>query len=91
MLNANKLNGKIIENGLDKTTVAEMMGIHRSTLHRKINNEGDKLSVKEANELVKILKLSSEEAMSIFCKLSRMKCEKQEKCNERIKKYREHF
>ncbi|HJA90497.1 MAG TPA: helix-turn-helix transcriptional regulator [Candidatus Jeotgalibaca merdavium] len=66
MLNANKLNGKIIENGLDKTTVAEMMGIHRSTLHRKINNEGDKLSVKEANELVKILKLSSEDAMSIF-------------------------
>ena len=66
MLNANKLNGKIIENGLDKTTVAEMMGIHRSTLHRKINNAGDKLSVKEANELVKILKLSSEEAMSIF-------------------------
>ena len=66
MLNANKLNGKIIENGLDKTTVAEMMGIHRSTLHRKINNKGDKLSVKEANELVKILKLSSEEAMSIF-------------------------
>ena len=66
MLNANKLNGKIIENGLDKTTVAEMMGIHRSTLHRKINNEGDKLSVKEANELVKILKLSSDEAVSIF-------------------------
>ena len=66
MLNANKLNGKIIENGLDKTTVAEMMGIHRSTLHRKINNEGEKLSVKEANELVKILKLSSEDAMSIF-------------------------
>ena len=66
MLNANKLNGKIIENGLDKTTVAEMMGIHRSTLHRKINNEWDKLSVKEANELVKILKLSSDEAISIF-------------------------
>lgn len=66
MLNANKLNGKIIENGLDKTTVAEMMGIHRSTLHRKINNEGDKLSVKEANELVKILNLSTEDAMSIF-------------------------
>ncbi|ANM47005.1 antitoxin Xre-like helix-turn-helix domain-containing protein [Mammaliicoccus sciuri] len=66
MLNANKLHGKIIENGLNKSEVAELMGIHRSTLNRKMNVEGDKLTVKEANRLVEILKLSPEEAMDIF-------------------------
>lgn len=56
----------MIENGLNKSEVAELMDIHRSTLNRKMNAEGDKLTVKEANRLVEILNLSPKEAMDIF-------------------------
>lgn len=65
-VNVNKLRGKIVENGLNMSTLAIKLEIDRSTLYRKINSEGDKLTIKEANKIVKILNLDSKEAMAIF-------------------------
>ena len=65
-VNVNKLRGKIVENGLNMSTLAIKLGIDRSTLYRKVNSEGDKLTIKEANEIVELLNLDSKEAMTIF-------------------------
>ena len=65
-VNVNKLRGKIVENGLNMSTLAIKLEIDRSTLYRKVNSEGDKLTIKEANEIVEILNLDSQEAMAIF-------------------------
>lgn len=65
-INVNKLRGKIVENGLNMSTLAIELEIDRSTLYRKVNSEGDKLTIKEANKIVEILNLDSQEAMAIF-------------------------
>ena len=65
-INVNKLRGKIVENGLNMSTIAIELEIDRSTLYRKVNSEGDKLTIKEANKIVEILNLDSKEAMAIF-------------------------
>ena len=39
-VNVNKLRGKIVENGLNMSTLAIKLEIDRSTLYRKINSEG---------------------------------------------------
>ena len=65
-INVNKLRGKIVENGLNMSTIAIELEIDRSTLYRKVNSEGDKLTIKEANKIVEILNLDPQEAMAIF-------------------------
>ena len=65
-INVNKLRGKIVENGLNMSTLAIELEIDRSTLYRKVNSEGDKLTIKEANKIVEILNLDPQEAMTIF-------------------------
>ena len=66
MVNINKLKGKIIENGLTVEKIAELIGINKSTLYRKLNNNGNDITIKEAEKIYKTLKLSNEEAISIF-------------------------
>lgn len=65
-MNVNKLKGKIVERGLSITEVAKMIGIDRSSLYRKLNNEGETLTIKEANSIVRILNLPPNEAAEIF-------------------------
>lgn len=65
-MNVNKLKGKIVENGLSISEVAEMIGIDRSSLYRKLNNKGETLTIKEANYIVKVLKINPTEAVEIF-------------------------
>ena len=65
-VNVNKLRGKIVENGLNMSTLAIELEIDRSTLYRKVNSEWDKLTIKEANKIVEILSLDPQEAMAIF-------------------------
>ena len=64
-MNVNKLKGKIVESGMNVETVAERIGIDRSSLYRKLNNF-EKITIGEANKLKDILMLSDEEANSIF-------------------------
>ena len=65
-MNVNKLKGKIVENEMNVSSLAKKMGINRATLYRKLNNEGDTLTIKEANMIVDILDLTECEAMEIF-------------------------
>jgi DNA-binding phage protein len=67
-MNTNKLKGKMVENEITVTILAEKLGIDKSTLYRKLSNQGEKLSIKEVNEIVKILGLTKEESLAIFFK-----------------------
>lgn len=64
-MNASMLRGKIIERGLNVESVAEKIGIDRSSLYRKLN-DGEKMTLKEAVRIRNLLDLSDEEATLIF-------------------------
>ena len=64
-MNIPMLKGKIIERGLNIETVAEKIGIDRSSLYRKLNN-GEKLTCGEAKRIMGVLDLSNEDAILIF-------------------------
>ena len=66
MVNINKLKGKIVENNLSIEKLADAIGLDRSTLYRKINNNGDSITIKEADIMVQVLNLTIEEASNIF-------------------------
>ena len=66
LIDTNKLKAKIIENGMTVESLANEMGIDRSTLYRKLKNDGDTMLVKDANKIVEVLHLSANEAMNIF-------------------------
>ncbi len=66
MVNINKLKGKIVENDLTIEKLADLIGIDRSTLYRKFNSNGETFSIKEADVIVKTLKLNAKEASDIF-------------------------
>lgn len=63
-MNVNKLRGKIVENEMNISVLASKMGIDRSTLYRKLDNET--LTIKEVKRIVEILNLSLNEANAIF-------------------------
>lgn len=65
-MNVNKLKGKIVENEMNITELAEKIGLDRSTLYRKLNTKGETLSIKEANLIVDVLNLTKDESISIF-------------------------
>lgn len=66
-MNANKLKGKIVENGLTVSDLALKIGVDPSTMYRKISAEnGDKMLIREVKEIIEILHLTEEEAVSIF-------------------------
>ncbi len=66
MINVNKLKGKIVERGMTIKIVAEKMGVNESTIYRKLGNKGETFTIKDANLLFDILKLTPEEATAIF-------------------------
>ena len=66
MINVNKLKGKIVENGMTVSSLAEKIGIDKATLYIKLNNNAEALMLKEASAIVDILHLSIDEATAIF-------------------------
>lgn len=66
MANMNKLRGKVIENGMSIEQLAEQIGIDRATLYRKIAADGRTFTVKEADDIKRVLNLSVEDAFAIF-------------------------
>lgn len=66
MTNVKKLRGKMVEKNITIENLAKRLGMNRSTLYRKLNNDADTLLVKEANAIVTELGLSADEAMAIF-------------------------
>lgn len=65
-VNVNMLKGKIIEKGMNVTELAQKIGVDRATLYRKMENNGDTMLVRDANNIVSALNLTSEEAVAIF-------------------------
>ena len=61
-----KLNQAITEKGFSKEAIAAALKINQSTLYRKLNNNGDSFTVKEANAIKDFLSLTDEEAANIF-------------------------
>lgn len=66
MVNVNKLKGKIVECGLNISELADLIGIDKATLYRKIGDEGQKITIKEVDSISKELNLSKEEVNEIF-------------------------
>lgn len=66
LVNVNKLKGKIVERGLNVEKLADIIGLNRSTVYRKLNENGETFTVGEANLICKVLELSSAEATEIF-------------------------
>ena len=65
-VNVDKIHGRIRELKTNVVEVAGKMGIDKSTLYRKLANNGAGLTVKDAQQLVYILQLTDEEALLIF-------------------------
>lgn len=66
MTNVDKLKGVIKEKRLSPEKVAEIIGIDKSTMYRKLNNGGDEFTIKQADGISKALGLTAEEAQAIF-------------------------
>ena len=64
-MNINKLKGKIVEEGMNVETLAERIGVDRSSMYRKLNNF-EKITIGEANKIKAVLNLSDEDAADIF-------------------------
>ena len=64
-MNIGKLKGKIAEKGLNVDVLAEKIGIHRSSLYRKLDN-AEKITIGEAMKMKDALDLSNAEAYEIF-------------------------
>lgn len=68
MVDVNKLMGKIAENKLSISKLAEKMNVDKSTMYRRFGNEGEQFTIKEADFIAKELHLSKDEAIAIFFK-----------------------
>lgn len=64
-MNVSKLKTKMAEKGVNVETLAERIGIDRSTLYRKLNAEV-RTTVGEAVKIKNELGMTDEEARSIF-------------------------
>lgn len=64
-MNVAMLKKKINENGFNVESIADKIGIDRSTLYRKLNGEV-RMTICEANKMKQLLNMTSEEARSIF-------------------------
>lgn len=64
-MDLNRLKGKIVEKGWNVETLAEKIGVERSSMYRKLNNF-EKITIGEAKKITAVLNLSGEEASSIF-------------------------
>ncbi|NCC15665.1 MAG: XRE family transcriptional regulator [Clostridia bacterium] len=66
MMNAHKLLEKLTISGVTEEELAEKLGMDEQILKQKIRNCNSCFTIKEANQLVEILKLEGREAEKIF-------------------------
>ena len=66
MINILKLKGKIVEAGMNISSLSKELNIDRSTFYRKLNEEGTFFTIKEINIMIEKLNLSFEDVKSIF-------------------------
>ena len=66
MVNVQKLRGKMTECGITVEGLADIMGMDRATLYRRLERKGENFTIKEADIIAKALNLDVEEANAIF-------------------------
>lgn len=64
-MNANVLKGEIVAKGMNVETLAQKIGVDRSSMYRKLNNF-EKITIGEAQKIKDALGLSDEKATEIF-------------------------
>lgn len=64
-MNVLKLRARMVERGINVERLSEIIDIDRSSLYRKLNN-GDKITIGEAQRIKSALELTQEDAASIF-------------------------
>ena len=64
-MDANRLKGKMIEQRLNVAQTAELLGMNKSTLYRKLHGF-EKLTISDASQLKNVLNLTESEAITIF-------------------------
>lgn len=65
-MNTRLIREKLKEKGLSLEELAEFIGIDRSTLYRKLQDDGDAFKVSEMKSLIRVLELNSDEVNLIF-------------------------
>lgn len=66
MVNVNKLKAKLVEVGMNVDELSEKIGIDRATFYRRLSANGETFSIKEADRIIKELKLTKDDVNSIF-------------------------
>lgn len=66
MVNVNKLKGKIVECNMSVTELASKLDIDKATMYRKLNMNGETITIKEADLIAKELDLTLNEVNAIF-------------------------
>lgn len=66
MVNINKLKGKIVENNTSVEKLSMLICINTSTFYRKLNDNGETFTIREADAICKELKLTKDEVNEIF-------------------------
>lgn len=65
-VNVEKLKLVIVEKNTTQESVADSLGIDRSTFYRKMKSSGKTFSVEEVQKMVDTIPLTSNEAVQIF-------------------------
>ena len=65
-INIRKLDAKLTELGLNRVELGKMLGYSRSAIYRRFENNGALMTVDDANQIIKALKLTASEAIAIF-------------------------
>lgn len=63
-MNIQKLRAKIVERGMNVESLANAIGVNRSSMYRKLNN--CTITIVDASKIKDALELSNEEATDIF-------------------------
>lgn len=66
MINILKLKGKIVEAGMNISSLSKELNIDRSTFYRKLKEDGAYFSIKEINVMIVKLNLSFDDVKNIF-------------------------
>ena len=64
-MNVSKLKGKIVEKEMNVEKLAELIGIDRSSLYRKLN-AFERITIGEASKIATVLEMTDDEAFEIF-------------------------
>lgn len=66
VVNIDNLKKEIKKRGMTVPAIANMLQLSPSTLYRKLQNDGESLTVGEATQITNILSLSTKKANEIF-------------------------